>query len=81
MQSEPNFWKIFYVRRATRILPACISLIVVAVATVWLQWQVLWPYYVFFAANFANVYHPDLVGPLVILWSLAVEEHFYLCGP
>jgi peptidoglycan/LPS O-acetylase OafA/YrhL len=76
-----DYFRTFYERRALRILP--LYLLVIAV---------LWaaggkPYIPFllicllFAANLENVFHfpgPPGAGPL---WSLAVEEQFYLVWP
>jgi peptidoglycan/LPS O-acetylase OafA/YrhL len=41
----------------------------------------MWPYYLFFATNIGEAKHPFAGAELTILWSLAVEEHFYLVWP
>ena len=45
------------------------------------DWMRLWYWYVFFGANFALAFNKVSVVPMTPLWSLAVEEHFYLMWP
>ena len=79
---EPHLWRIFYVRRITRIVPAYLALMLGTVLLVHVPWHLLWPYYTFFAANLANVTFTDQqMGPLTAIWSLSVEEHFYFLWP
>jgi peptidoglycan/LPS O-acetylase OafA/YrhL len=79
-----SFFK-FYVRRALRLFPALIIGVIIAL--------VLWPYTQLWtgadksiaAASalfyFTNFIKGNVAGNLVHLWSLAVEEHFYLFWP
>ena len=81
-----QFFKTFYVRRALRILPAYYLLLLV----LWIvprigivdHRQISWQFIavsLLFLSNVANLFAvPMQYGPL---WSLAVEEHFYLYGP
>ena len=39
------------------------------------------PYYALSAANIGEALHPFAGKELTILWSLSVEEHFYLLWP
>jgi peptidoglycan/LPS O-acetylase OafA/YrhL len=80
-REEPHFWRIFYTRRATRIIPAYVVTMLTTFAFFRLEWHLIWPYYVFFAANWAAAVSGFNVGPLSPLWSLAVEEHFYFLWP
>jgi peptidoglycan/LPS O-acetylase OafA/YrhL len=75
----------FYGRRAIRLLPALtLYLIGMAVLLVALGlklpiWDMTWPP-ALYVGNYAQVFGHDLVAHRH-LWSLAVEEHFYLVWP
>jgi peptidoglycan/LPS O-acetylase OafA/YrhL len=79
-KSKPNYAKNFYMRRVLRIFP----LYFVAVVTMWLFYPDSTSYLLLsfvFLANFANgfqIHEPHGMG---ILWSLNIEEHFYLAWP
>jgi peptidoglycan/LPS O-acetylase OafA/YrhL len=76
-RNKPHYWKSFYTRRALRILPLYIATLVV----VRFYEGLGWPYLLLcllFLANFASVFQVASFGPL---WSLAVEEQFYLVWP
>lgn len=68
----------FYVRRAYRILPAALVFMVVAFVIFWrdLHWYQMLAA-LFYVANF-DFTHPWYLGHL---WSLSVEEQFYLLWP
>jgi len=68
----------FYVRRAYRILPASLLFMVVTFVIFWpqLQWYHM-ATAVLYLANF-DYLHPWYLGHL---WSLSVEEQFYLLWP
>lgn len=46
-----------------------------------IAWRKLGLYYLFFGANIAEVLHRGESGGLGVLWSLAVEEQYYLLWP
>jgi peptidoglycan/LPS O-acetylase OafA/YrhL len=79
-RKRDGYWAPFYLRRARRILPAYILfLAVMAIAgTPWLR---SWYWYVLFCANVGVAFHKVQIEYMTQLWSLAVEEQFYLLWP
>jgi len=76
-RTRPNYWKSFYTRRALRILP----LYLVTLLILRFYSGVSWMYFflcLFYMANFTWARFGVGYGPL---WSLAVEEQFYLVWP
>jgi len=84
-REKPRYYRSFYIRRALRILPAYYLLLVV----LWLlprigvvDRPISWGYIglsFIYLSNVTNLFDvPMQYGPL---WSLAVEEHFYLLWP
>ncbi len=71
----------FYIRRVERILPAYILFLLFAYPFVKTEWSHLWGYYVGFLQNVPYAFGFIGFSPLVPLWSLAVEQHFYLVWP
>ena len=78
---QPDYWRRFYVKRITRIVPALALCLILSALVFHPGLHRLWWAYIFFAANFAMAYSRELPHGLGILWSLAVEEHFYLIWP
>jgi peptidoglycan/LPS O-acetylase OafA/YrhL len=84
-KEKPNYYKNFYIRRALRILPGYYMLLVllwilprIGVVDRPISWGYIALCFVYLSnvTNFFGV--PMQYGPL---WSLAVEEHFYLVWP
>jgi peptidoglycan/LPS O-acetylase OafA/YrhL len=79
-RKSPLYWRMFYIKRATRILPPLVLTILLA----WIFTPRASVYaalcYLFTLGGFMELtkYHITPLGPL---WSLAVEEHFYLLWP
>ena len=75
----------FYLRRAARLLPALVVMLVVACAAFVRLGRpdVLRdaPFALFYLANYLTVYRGDYLRGFGQTWSLAVEEHFYLFWP
>ncbi|GGA67948.1 acyltransferase [Edaphobacter acidisoli] len=70
----------FYARRARRILPPYLLLLLITVLVFGTWWLRSW-YICLFLTNFAVVVGAQLPESLCILWSLGVEEQFYLAWP
>lgn len=71
----------FYLRRAIRIFPAAYLYIAVAAMVAWFGWIHLQPGDVMHAVTYTTNYHHERAWSLGHLWSLAVEEQFYLLWP
>jgi peptidoglycan/LPS O-acetylase OafA/YrhL len=73
--------KSFYSRRALRILPALVVFLLVASLVYHKHWLQTLGEYAFFNANFTIAFHERIIPAFNPLWSLAVEEQFYLMWP
>ena len=84
-KSRPDYYRRFYLRRALRILPlyyAVLLLLFVLARSGLVQRHVSWSFLALSGVYLANM--ASLLGvPMQygVLWSLAVEEHFYLLWP
>ncbi len=75
---SPDYFRRFYFRRALRILPALWGILFVLIIGGWISFRFLMVS-ALFLANLAPMLGVGLqYGPL---WSLAVEEHFYMIWP
>ncbi len=70
----------FYKRRVRRILPPYLLVLTITSVLFGISWARHW-YYYFFLMNFVLAFHIPHPQSLDILWSLAVEEQFYLLWP
>ncbi|MGO9863149.1 MAG: acyltransferase family protein, partial [Terriglobales bacterium] len=84
-KSKAHYFRNFYTRRALRILPlyyAVLALLAVVTRTGWIDRQASWAFLglsFFYLSNVTVLFEvPMQYG---VLWSLAVEEHFYLLWP
>jgi peptidoglycan/LPS O-acetylase OafA/YrhL len=75
----------FYVRRFLRLYPALIALLIGASAASFLaQGSVPLDELAagaFYYMNYFSLDHPQMDLPIRMLWSLAIEEHYYLLYP
>jgi len=77
-KSGTRYFVNFYTRRALRILPAYYSLLILLAILHQGSWSYLGLCF-FYLANVTTLFGvPEDYGPL---WSLAVEEHYYLLWP
>ncbi len=83
---KPHYYRRFYLRRALRILPAfylLLILLIILPRTGWLEdRRVGWPFIglsFLYLANLTPLF--GVPAQYAALWSLAVEEHFYLLWP
>lgn len=84
-KTKADYYRSFYTRRALRILPlyyGVLVLLAILTRTGWVNRQASWPFLGLSFFYLSNV--TELLGvPMQygVLWSLAVEEHFYLLWP
>jgi peptidoglycan/LPS O-acetylase OafA/YrhL len=71
----------FYLRRAERILPAYVLALALLYPMVHVELRHYWYYYAFFLQNVPFAFHMLSWSALLPLWSLAVDQHFYLVWP
>jgi len=89
-RGQPGIFRSFYARRVLRIFPvyflylaflACF-LTLFAPAAVSASFQRAWPWYAAFLTNVKlALFYDDDVGSVQHLWTLAIEEQFYLVWP
>jgi peptidoglycan/LPS O-acetylase OafA/YrhL len=85
-RTRPDYYRRFYIRRALRILPAYYAVLFILALLTQTSWlghhKVGVPFILLSVIYLSNV--TPLFGIPVqytVLWSLAVEEHFYLIWP
>jgi peptidoglycan/LPS O-acetylase OafA/YrhL len=76
-----SYFAYFYARRARRILPPYVLLMIVSSLLFGLSWAEHWQWYAFFATNIGDALGQAGHDSLNVLWSLAVEEQFYIFWP
>jgi len=76
-----SYFSYFYARRVRRILPPYVLLLIVSSLLFGFGWAHYWPWYAFFATNIGDALGQSGHDSLNILWSLAVEEQFYIVWP
>ena len=77
-RTRHDYYRRFYIRRALRILPAFYATLMVLLIGGWISWRFSLLGVLFLANSTPLLGIPMQYGPL---WSLAVEEHFYMVWP
>jgi peptidoglycan/LPS O-acetylase OafA/YrhL len=77
-KNRPDYYSRFYIRRALRIFPAYLLTLCVLAAIGYAPWR-----FIVLSLLYCSNLTPLLGIPIAysVLWSLAVEEHFYLIWP
>ncbi|MEO5959741.1 MAG: acyltransferase [Opitutaceae bacterium] len=76
--------KVFYARRMLRIFPLYYGVLALCLLFAVEPIFQTWPWHVSYLSNFYYTWHPhgaDVSDPFLHLWSLSVEEQFYLLWP
>lgn len=77
-RQRPDYYSRFYIRRALRILPAYLFTILLLIFV----WSAPWKFIalsLLYLSNLTPLWGIAIAYP--VLWSLAVEEHFYFLWP
>lgn len=80
-RAEPHPLRHFYANRVRRILPPYLLCLAFSAVFFSISWRHVWLFYALPLENVASLYHSSEIGPLGPLWSLAIEEQFYLLWP
>ncbi len=68
----------FHARRIFRILPAVILLLVIGGFLGMEECSTTWPWHLAFLTNFLVIFQREWIGSVSHLWSLSLQEQFYL---
>lgn len=80
-RTSPDRMKRFYVKRICRILPPYLLLLMLTALFFTVPWSSVWWFATFLGINFGYGLQLINVKALSPLWSLAIEEQFYLFWP
>jgi peptidoglycan/LPS O-acetylase OafA/YrhL len=79
--NEPNWWRVFYIRRFLRIVPLYVLGLLVGAVFFGTTNAVPFIYFLTFTQNFWIAIHASWPSYSGVTWSLAVEEQFYILLP
>ncbi len=90
-RNAPKYFSNFYARRALRIFPLYYVFLLAMLLIYKISGNRIiphldrtvatWPWWVFYGANYLVARRGWIFPAMGLFWSLAVEEHFYLCWP
>jgi peptidoglycan/LPS O-acetylase OafA/YrhL len=78
--SRPRAFKVFFYHRVLRIIPPYYLALVCIIATGYLTLGES-PWYFTFTSNIRDSIWDPIGGPAVTMWSICIEEQFYLVWP
>ncbi len=78
---KQSYFSYFYARRVRRILPPYVLLLVLSSLLFGAGWLNHWWWYAFFATNIGFALGESGNPGFGVLWSLAIEEQFYVVWP
>ncbi len=79
-REQPHYFRNFYIRRFLRIMPLYFTMLIVWSFFYQGYSQYFWLSSIF-GGNLASLFHVRVPHGPGVLWSLAIEEHFYLLWP
>ncbi len=79
-KEKVHYFRNFYARRFLRIMPLYFAVVLVFVIC-YSHYKSYFVLSTLFAANLADLFHIHTPHGPGVLWSLAIEEHFYLLWP
>jgi peptidoglycan/LPS O-acetylase OafA/YrhL len=79
-KERPHYFRNFYARRFLRIMPLYFAVVLVFFVC-YSRYKDYFVLSTLFAANLAHLFNIGVPHGPGVLWSLAVEEHFYLLWP
>lgn len=79
--SKAKIIRSFIIRRALRIFPLYFTVIIIAYAVDLWPFRGTMPWHIFYLSNIYFFIRQDWAGTASHLWSLSVEEQFYLIWP
>ncbi|CAN5397760.1 acyltransferase [soil metagenome] len=71
----------FHARRMARVLPLVFLLLIVGSLLGFEEYGKTWPWHLTFLSNVAIIVKNEWIGTLSHLWSLSLQEQFYLLWP
>jgi peptidoglycan/LPS O-acetylase OafA/YrhL len=81
-RDRPDYFRRFYARRFLRIFPPYYLVLLVVFALTYPGWRSDWYVYAAYVSNVRSALSPQVGSPdLAPMWSLAIEEQFYLLFP
>jgi peptidoglycan/LPS O-acetylase OafA/YrhL len=78
---QPFYFRDFYYRRMLRIFPPYLATLIAVPFVLGFRWEGKWFWYYGYLSNYLSAFVGDVHSALDPMWSLAIEEQFYLVWP